>query len=80
MAVQGLQDDFPVMTNILHNKEVDNEIKLFTILHLLHYEYISIHKAHELCTEIGLFSDHWMAIEDKFLKLRNSNDNTTNKG
>jgi hypothetical protein len=49
---------------IITDKNLDNkEIKLFCILNLLHEEEISLHKAHELCTEAGLFSDHWMVID-----------------
>jgi hypothetical protein len=48
---------------ILADKDVDKETKLFAILFLLHDDHISLHKAHELCTEYGLFSDHWMTLD-----------------
>lgn len=56
---------FNTHCKIIQDENVDKEIKLFCILQLLHDEYISLHKAHELCTEIGLFSDHWITIDAK---------------
>jgi hypothetical protein len=56
---------FNTNIKIISDTPVDKEIKLFCILDLLHNEAISIHKAHELCTEVGLFSDEWVVIDAK---------------
>lgn len=56
------------MTNyeIITDKNIKNkEIKLFCILNLLYEEEISLCKAYELCTEAGLFSDHWIVIDSQ---------------
>ena len=56
---------FKVMQDPTSNKE----IQLFCILDLLYTECISLHKAHELCTEYGLFSEHWMGLGVKATEL-----------
>jgi hypothetical protein len=56
--------------DIIQDKNVnDKEIKLFCILELLYHEDISLHKAQELCTEVGLFSDHWMVVDAKIMDI-----------
>lgn len=61
---------FSANYEIITDKNLDNkEVKLFCILALLHEEKISLHKAHELCTEVGLFSDHWMVIDTQTTEI-----------
>lgn len=55
--------------DILKDQDVNKEIKLFIILDLLHDETISLHKAQELCTECGLFSNHWMNIDVQLTEI-----------
>ena len=56
---------FETNMKIIEDKDIDKEIKLFCILDLLYDEEISLHKAYELCTEVGLFSDHWITIDSE---------------
>lgn len=60
---------FETHYKIIQDKDVDKEIKLFCILQLLHDECISLSKSLELCTEIGLFSEHWVAIDEKVINI-----------
>lgn len=54
-----------VKFQILEDKEVDKEVKLLLILEMLHQKEIDITKAKELCTEIGIFSEHWLIVDTK---------------
>lgn len=55
---------------VITDKTLDNkEVKLFCILTLLHTGDISLKKAYELCTEVGLFSDHWMVIDTQATEI-----------
>lgn len=49
--------------NILKSTSINNEVKLWYILLLLHDEEISLYKAGELCQEAGLFLRHWIEID-----------------
>jgi hypothetical protein len=53
---------------IIQDKDTDKEVKLFFIIQLLNDEDISLYKAYELCTEGGLFSEHWIEIDAKALE------------
>lgn len=56
--------------DIIMDKSIDdNEIKLYLILNLLYEEKISLNKAFELCTEIGIFNNHWIEIDAKITKI-----------
>jgi hypothetical protein len=76
MELQVKKELLSDYTAIIRNKQTNKELKLFAILELLHEEIISLHKAHELCTECGLFSDHWMFVQSEFnyRKKRLSNE------
>ncbi|PLS18978.1 hypothetical protein CVD28_00830 [Bacillus sp. M6-12] len=56
---------FEANYQLVQDKNVDKEIKLFLILDMLYHEQISLNKARELCTEIGFFSDHWVVMDAK---------------
>ena len=56
---------FKTGMKILQDEEVNNEIKLFIILDMLHHREISKNKARELCTEVGLFNGHWLVIDSE---------------
>jgi len=64
---------------MLNDNDMSKEMKLFIILDLLHEEDISLHKAHELCTENGIFSKYWIELENEcipiFQKYYNSGEN-----
>lgn len=48
---------------VLKDENVEKEVKVFLILSMLGNDEISLNKAKELCTECGIFSDHWIAID-----------------
>lgn len=50
---------------VIKDKNVSTEVKAYIVLELLHNKEITLKKTKELFTEIGVFSDHWMAIDAK---------------
>lgn len=63
---------------IINDVNINSEIKLFCILSLVYHENISLYKAYELCTETGIFSKHWMAIDSETTEIWEKFYNTTN--
>ena len=57
---------------VLADPKIDQEIKWFCILELLHDESVSLRKAHELCVEYGL-------LKNSYLELHYSLGNIWNK-
>lgn len=53
---------------IIRNPKVETEVKLFLIMDLLHDKRITLKKSFELCTECGLFEDHWITVDNKVVK------------
>ena len=65
MVYEGwIKDRFAV----IYGSNANAEIKLFAIMDLLHENAISLHKAHEICEDAGLFSTGWCAIDFEMSK------------
>lgn len=60
---------FQAQMNMVENEEIDKEVKLLIILELLYHEEISLVKAKELCTQIGLLSGHWGSVDGRATEL-----------
>jgi hypothetical protein len=54
--------------SVVYGSNASNEIKLFAIMDLLHEGAISLHKAHNMCEDVGLFSTGWCAIDFEMSK------------
>jgi hypothetical protein len=51
--------------DVVKDSKVDQEVKLYCILDLLHSGGVSFQKAKELCVETGLFKNHWTEVDSK---------------
>lgn len=55
--------DFRAAYRLITDKSLDDdEVKLFTILELVHDNKITLDKAYELCTQEGLFTSDWKEV------------------
>ncbi|MFS0643780.1 hypothetical protein [Siminovitchia sp. 179-K 8D1 HS] len=71
---------FDAQCKIIEDPEVNLEIKLLLILELSYNGEISLAKAKELCSEVGLFSEYYMAVDDKATSLvKNVLENSKNR-
>ena len=59
------EEQMEAIFKVLEDKEVEKEVKLSLILEMAYSGNVSLAKAKELCTETGLFSDHWVVVEAK---------------
>jgi hypothetical protein len=54
--------------SVVYGSDASNEIKIFAIMDLLHEGAISLHKAHNMCEDVGIFSTGWFAIDFEMSK------------
>lgn len=54
-----------IKLSMIEDEKIAKEIKVLLLLEMVHQEEIGITKAKELCTEAGIFSEHWMAVDAK---------------
>lgn len=55
--------------NILKDETVGTDIKTYIILTMYANDEITLNKAKELFTEIGVFTEHWMAVDGEATKI-----------
>ena len=55
--------------NILKDEKVGQDIKTYIILTMYANNEITLNKAKELFTEVGVFSEHWMEVDGKATNL-----------
>jgi len=60
---------FETNMEILKDTTVENEVKTYVILEMYANQEITLHKAKELFTEIGVFTEHWMAVDGEATNL-----------
>lgn len=53
---------------IVTSEQIDVDVRLFVVLNLLHSGEISLKKAYELCTEIGVFTEHWVGVDARLVE------------
>lgn len=64
-----MDKSYQTYMTIIKDKHINKEIKIFIIMELLHSEKIGIKAAYELCTEVGIFSEHWVGLDAKTTEL-----------
>ncbi|MGF7535237.1 hypothetical protein AAGG74_16405 [Bacillus mexicanus] len=74
-----MNNRFEKTVEVLEGDNVSKEMKLYFLLDLLYNDEISLNKAREYCTKIGLFSDHWVSLELKTGDLLNGCISTENQ-
>lgn len=64
-----LEKENQLRLDMANDGTLETEVRLFIVMDLLSEGVITLKKAHELCTEMGLYSDHWVGVDAKATKV-----------
>ena len=51
--------------DMANDGSLEKEVRLYTVMERVGQGVISLKKAHELCTEMNLYSGHWVGVDAK---------------
>lgn len=60
---------FKTNMKMLNDTTVEKDVKTYLILTMYANQEITLNKAKELFTEVGVFSEHWIAVDAKTTEL-----------
>lgn len=60
---------FKTNMEMLNDTTVEKDVKTYLILTMYANQEITLNKAKELFTEVGVFSEHWISVDAKTTEL-----------